>query len=348
VTPPAAKPLPPGLHIILGDSAAGTFVRVFDARDRLLIDQDVLSCGPTPKCDDRRAWSHARHEYWSALIPGAEPMHVQSPLNLDDNAERLRTADSICIWSATSLSEQLFVAHVVRLADCVGADPERISRVQFETVRSRTTRVLGTGELNEEDMSNHPEPVPMSTNALDDYRAAWSALTSDDPAGFERFATERPAANTWLKTAMLLMLRRFPDARTGLPFWDSLLLRCVREHGPKAARIIGQAMTEAWTDGDLTGDLYLFGRLLRLGDERLPRPLVAFTGNRTRMRDLDVALTPFGEAVLDGAASNYLTNPIDEWAGGVRLSSADSALWFNDDGLLVKPAATPTEPPSRV
>jgi len=46
-----------------------------------------------------------RHEYWSALIPGAEPMHVQSPLNLDDNAERLRTADSICIWSATSLSE---------------------------------------------------------------------------------------------------------------------------------------------------------------------------------------------------------------------------------------------------
>jgi len=80
----------------------------------------------------------------------------------------------------------------------------------------------------------------------------------------------------------------------------------------------------------------------------LPRPLVAFTGNRTRMRELDVALTAFGEAVLDGAASNYLTNPIDEWAGGVRLSSADSALWFNDDGLLVKPAATPTEPPSRV
>ena len=310
MTPPPAKPLPPGLHIILGDSAAGTFVRVFDARNRLLIDQDVLSCGPTPKCDDRRAWSHARHEYWSALIPGAEPMHVQSPLNLDDNAERLRTADRICIWAATSLSEQLFVAHVVRLADCVGADPERISRVQFEFVPGRTTRVLGMGEVNEDDMSKHPEPVPMSANALDDYRAAWSALTSDDPAGFERFATERPAANPWLKAAMQLMLRRFPNARTGLPFWDALLLKCVREHGPKAATIIGQAMIEAW--------------------------------------ELDVALTPFGEAVLDGTASNYLTNPIDEWAGGVRLSSADSALWFNDDGLLVKPAATPTEPPSRV
>ncbi len=218
------------------------------------------------------------------------------------------------------------------LADGVGADPERLSLVQFETVPGRTTRVLGMGELNEESMSNHPEPVRLSTNALEDYRAAWSALTSDDPTGFERFANERPAAKTWLKTAMQLMLRRFPDARNGLPFWDSLLLKCVRERGPKAARIIGEAMAEDWNDGDLTGDLYLFGRLLRLGDERLPKPLVALTGNRTSMRGLDVALTPFGEAVLSGAASNYPANPIDEWAAGVRLSSADGQLWFNDGG----------------
>ena len=336
MTPPDAKPLPPGLHVILGDSAAGTFTRVFHANDRLLIDQDVLSCGPTLKGDDRRAWSKARHDFWSGLIPGAEPTHVQSTYNLDDNAERLRTASHIYIWAATSLSEQLFVAHVVRLADGVGADPERLSLVQFETVPGRTTRVLGMGELQEESMSNHPAPVPLSTNALDDYRAAWNALTSDDPTGFERFANERPAANKWLKTAMQLMLRRFPDARNGLQFWDSLLLECVREHGPKAAKIIGYTMSKSWDGGDLTGDLYLFGRLLRLGDERLPKPLVTFTGNRTAMRELDVALTPFGEAVLNGTESNYPTNPIDEWAAGVWLSSADGKLWFNDGGRLVR------------
>jgi hypothetical protein len=337
MTPPAAKPLPPGLHIILGDSAAGTFSSAFIyARELLLIDQDVLSCGPTPKCDDRRAWTHTRHEYWSALIPDAEPTHVQSPFNLDDNAERLRTEDRIHIWAATSLSEQLFIAHVVRLADGVGANPELISRVMFEAVPGQTTRLFGMGELDQASMSNHPEPLPMSSNALDDYRAAWSALTSDDPTGFERFASERPGANQWLKTAMQLMLRRFPDARTGLPFWDALLLRCVRESGPKAGKIIGQAMVEAWNDGDITGDLYLFGRLLRLGDERLPKPLVVFTGDRTRMRDLDTALTPFGEAVLNGTASNYPTNPIDEWAAGVRLSSQDGQLWFNDGGRLVR------------
>jgi uncharacterized protein DUF1835 len=336
MTTTAAKPLPAGVHIILGDSAGGTFTRIHRARDRLLVDQDVLCCGPTPKCDDLRAWKEVRHEYWTTLVPGADREHVHSPFNLDDNAERLRSAEHICIWAATSLSEQLFIAHVIHLVDLVGADPARISVIQFETLRGRDARVLGMGELNEENMSAHPDPVPLSKDTLADYRAAWSALTSDDPAGFERFAGERPGANTWLKSAMQLMLRRFPDARTGLSYWDSVLLKYVREHGPRAARIIGQTMAGEWDDGDLTGDSYLFGRLLRLGDERLPKPLLHLTGSKSNMRTTELALTPFGEAVLDGQVSNYPTNPIDDWAGGVKLSSADGALWFSDGGRIVR------------
>jgi hypothetical protein len=40
--------------------------------------------------------------------------------------------------------------------------------------------------------------------------------------------------------------------------------------------------------------------------------------------------------VLDGTASNYPTNPIDDWAGGVRLSSANGAVWFNDGERIVR------------
>lgn len=331
-----AKPLPPGLHIILGDSAGGTFTRINRAGDRLLVDQDVLCCGPTPKCDDLRAWSRVRHEYWTTLVPDVDSEHVHSPFNLDDSAEQLRSAEHIYIWAATSLSEQLFIAHVVHLADVVGADPARISVIQFETLRSRGTRIQGMGELNEENMSAHPDPGPISKDTLGDYRAAWSALTSDDPMGFERFASERPDANPWLKNAMQLMMRRFPDKRTGLTHWDHKLLSMTRKHAPKALRIIAAAMTAEWDNGDLTGDLYLFGRLLRLGDERLPKPLLHFTGSKSNMRVAEVALTPFGEAVLDGQVSNYPTNPIDDWVGGVKLSSADGVLWFNDGGRIVR------------
>jgi len=331
----STKPLPPGLHVILGDSAAGTFVSAFAARDRLLIDQDVLCCGPTAECADLPAWRRMRDDFWTRLVPGSEGEHVPSPINLIDHTHRLRDAERIHVWAAISLSEQLFIANVIRLAESAGADPSRISVFQFETLRNRNAPVLGMGELNEAQMSDHPEAVPLSPEGLADYRAAWRALSSADPTAFERFAGERPSANRWLRQAMQLMLRRFPDKQSGLAYWDRKLLSLTREHGTRAARIIGHGLAQQSDDADLTGDMYLFGRMLRLGDERLPQPLLKLTGDRTQMRNTEVMLTPFGEAVLDGKASNYPTNPIDDWAGGVKLSSA-GAVWFNDGGKVVR------------
>ena len=134
---------------------------------------------------------------------------------------------------------------------------------------------------------------------------------------------------------MQLLLRRYPDKRSGVPWWDFTLLTEVRSHGPKAARVIGHTIGDFWDDADLVGDHYLFGRLLRLGDPQLPAPLLEISGDRANMRDVQVALTPFGLDVLEGKASNYPTNPIDDWAAGVKLSSADGVLWFNEGGGLM-------------
>src|SRR5882672_2474546 len=153
------KLLPPGLHIILGDSAGGIFTRVFFAQDRLLIDQDVLSCGPTPDCTDLVAWSKRRFEYWSGVVPGLAGEHVQSRFNLVDNAQRLRDAECINIWAATGVSEQLFIAFVVHLVKHVGADPVRLALVQFESLNGHPNngRVIGLGELDEGQMRVAPE-----------------------------------------------------------------------------------------------------------------------------------------------------------------------------------------------
>jgi hypothetical protein len=38
-------------------------------------------------------------------------------------------------------------------------------------------------------------------------------------------------------------------------------------------------------------------------------------------------------------ANEWLTtNPIDDWAAGVKLSSADGVLWFNEGGRLMPEA----------
>ena len=328
------KLLPPGLHIILGDSAAGIFTRAYFARDRLLIEQDVLSCGPTPGFSDLAAWSKQRFDYWSSFVPGGASEHVQSRFNLVDNAIRLGDAECVNIWAATGVSEQLFIAFVVHLVKLVGGDPTRIALVECEMMNGR--RIIGLGELNEAQMRAAPAPKPMADGVAQQYLNAWAALTSPDPAPLAGFAREHPEAGRWLRLAMQLMARRFPDKRNGLTYWDHALLSRLKARGPEVSRVIGYTMAETFEQGDLVGDWYLFGRLLRLGDARNPKPLLTLSGDLTSIRQAEAVLTPFGEEVLKGAASNYPANPIDDWAAGVRLSSASGELWFNDGGKLVR------------
>jgi hypothetical protein len=328
------KLLPPGLHIVLGDNAGGIFTRVFFARDRLLIDQDVLSCGPTPPCTDLTTWNKVRNDFWTSFVPGNLGEHVQSRFNLVDNARRLANAERVHIWAATGVSEQLFIAFVVQLMKLVAGDVERLALVPFEKVGAR--RLVGLGELDEAQMREHPEPQPMNVDVIQHYLNAWTALTSSDPEDLIHFARDHADANTWLKLAMRLMSRRFPDKRTGLTYWDHALLSRVAARGPAVSHIIGYTMAETFEFGDLVGDWYLFGRMLRLGSDRNPRPLLELSGDRMSIRNTEAKLTPFGEEVLKGGASNYPANPIDEWAAGVRLDSAAGRLWFNDGGRLVR------------
>ncbi|HET6194488.1 MAG TPA: DUF1835 domain-containing protein, partial [Acetobacteraceae bacterium] len=144
--------LPPGVHAILGDSAAGIFHRVFGpSHGRRLIDRDVLSCGPTRRCSSIEAWEAMRGEFWSAVVPPIRNFERLPRLELAEIAGKLRDAERITLWTSTSLSEQLFVAHMIHRTEEAGGDATRINLVRFEQVR-------GTGELNEVRMASHPEP----------------------------------------------------------------------------------------------------------------------------------------------------------------------------------------------
>ena len=331
---PMIKLLPPGIHTILGDSAGGIFTRVFFARDRLLIDQDVLSCGPTPVFKDLAAWEKLRLDYWNGTVPGHVAEQPKSRFNLLQNARRLADAEHVHIWAATGVSEQLFIAFVVHLVRYVGGDVGRISLIQVEARNGK--RVVGLGELDETQMRNAPEPVPLSVDDAQLYLNAWIALTSPDPGVLAGFAREHPEANRWLKLALQLMTRRYPDRRTGLSYWDHALLQRVKKYGPGVSQIIGFTMAETFDQGDLVGDWYLFGRLLRLGGAQNARPLVQLSGDQQAIRHTEAVLTPFGEEVLRGSAANFPANPLEDWAGGVHLDSRQGAIWFNDGGKLVK------------
>lgn len=322
------------LNLILGDSAAGTFNVAF-GKDGLLIDRDVLSCGPTPRRDDLDVWRKLRAEFWADLVPDLFERYETSPLDVLENTSKLGEADRITLWAATGLTEQLFIASACNLIAAANVPLDRVELVQFERVPDRRSRVIGMGELNDTQMRNHPDAIRLEEGMFGNYLALWDALTSPDPRDIESFADKHPSASAWSKEAMRRMLRRFPDASSGLPHWDFRLLAHVREHGPRARRAIGYTLTENLEDADLVGDWYLFGRLLKMGAETLPKPLVKITGNVREMRSAEIELTPFGLDVLEGRASSFPANPIEEWAAGVQLSSSRGPLWFREGDRLV-------------
>jgi hypothetical protein len=325
------------LHIVNGDMAAGSFLYAFGASDRLLISRDVLSCGPLLRSIRVAAWQKARLDFWRATLAHLRDFNFEpSPIDLLKNADRLRGPDVPCVWAATGNSDQLTISFVLHQVAVSGGDVNGVHVVQFEKLPNTEQRVRGTGELSPEQMNVHPEPRKLSAAEVSAYRDAWVAVTANDPTAVESFSARHPDAAWYLHEAVGKVLRRYPDLATGLNYWDRLLLEAVRDSGPKVASVLGHIIEAMFVDGDLVGDLYMSSRLLAMSASSLPSPLLNFTGSRPQVSRGEVTLTEFGAQVLNGEASAYLVNPIDDWAGGVHLSSAKGKLWFNENGKIVR------------
>ena len=82
-----------------------------------------------------------------------------------------------------------------------------------------------------------------------------------------------------------------------------------------------------------SSDVILSSRISRLGSPQLAKPLLHLEPDTTsadpHMRAVN--LTEFGEAVLAGQANHLAVNGIDDWVGGVHLSSRNSNVWRYDE-----------------
>jgi hypothetical protein len=325
------------LHVINGDSAAGTFRRAIANTTRLIIARDVLSDGPLPAFLDIEAWKAQRVEFWKSLLDFSPEVDFR-PRDSDmlQNIERLASASRVYVWAASGNTDQLMVAFLLELLERHGMDPGKIELIEFGRMPPNDRRVLQMGEVDLAQMRAHPTPRPLAVDEWMAYRQAWRALSSSDPARVVTFSNDNPHASEWLKSALRNLLKRYPARESGLGVWDMQLLNNVRERGPNAARAIGYTMGQNQSDGDLTSDLYQFSRLMRFASKRLPKPLVMTSGDERTLRGTSVELTDFGVEVAEGRASYWPSNPIDDWVGGVHLSSARDNLWFIQDGVIVR------------
>lgn len=300
-------------------------------RGELLVNEDVLSCGPLPPFRALDQWTTFREAYWDSVAPS----DGERSLNLDlrTNIGALREADSIVLWLGLGAADQLFLAWMVKLLKVIGSRAQ-IHVVQFTRIGERNEHAWGLGLLDPEHIKNHPPVERLSEEAVSEFERVWETVTSTDPAALLSFLSEQSAPLRYCRDSLQLMVQRYPDYQTGLSRWDAELLRYVKENGSKVVRVIGETLGRNF-DADLVGDAYLFSRLRRLAGPDLAHPLVSISGDPTRMRGCDVVLTDAGQSVLAGRANAVHLNGIDDWVLGVHLDSRRGSVWYHKDGILV-------------
>jgi Domain of unknown function (DUF1835) len=319
------------VNVIQGHSAAGSLRQAIHPQPgELLVNEDVLSCGPLPPFRSTDEWIHLRRAYWDSVAEDDSEGSFNGDLLANDGL--LRELDSIVLWLGMGAAEQLLLAWVVQLLKLIESRAQ-IHVIQFAHMGQRNVDAWGLGLLNPGQLKNHPSAVRLSEHALSDLERLWARVTSSDPAGLLSVLSE-PTQLPHSRASLQSLVYRYPDYRTGLGRWESELLSKVKEKGPKVTRVIGHTMGQN-LDADLVGDFYLFSRLRRLADSDIAHPLVKMSGNPTSLRDCEVALTDVGASVLAAQANCVELNGIDDWILGVHLDSRRGAVWYQKDGTLV-------------
>ena len=320
------------LHIFTGDAAAMTVGGALGiSAKQLLIQHDVISCGPVRAFASRGEWIGTRDDFWLEVCGG--PALEEFPEDLVADADEIGHADRVTLWVGAGLSDRLLLPTVLRLSELVGFDLPPIETMEITSHKALNVPVLGWGMLRAMDVGK-PVGRPVESRQIARARTAWAGLTAQVPASLLS-CLDSIDDDPDLAAAMFTLIGRYPDAASGLSHWDAALLAAVSNSGSDAFTIIGGAIgaNHHWLDP--VGDSYLFWRLRRLADPTLTEPLVILSGDTNTARNCRVTPTAFGIAVRDGRANHVAVNGIDDWIGGVHLQLAKGSPWVRrGDGLV--------------
>jgi len=327
------------VHVVIGESAAGSFKRSGVAADRndVLVLPDHLSCGPLLPISDVPSWTRQRIAYWRRLWSEASDEEE----NLYSNPVGLLSSDAVVIWLGTDLGDQIALAWLPAFLAALDAQDPALKLSQFEH-GERGLEIIGLGMLSPKQIAAHPPVVDLTAENLRETTLVWHALTSADPDGLLSYLRSPSGSLPLLVRALREGLTRFPDIVSGLNTWEMRLLSNAQK-AREAARVIGQTLADGFDalrarigGRDQVGDFWLFDRMLRLGDPKLAEPALEITGSRVEYRDTEVRLTPFGQRLLDGKANFVDANGIDDWVFGVHHQSEAGRVWFHRDGNLIR------------
>jgi hypothetical protein len=222
------------------------------ASGSLLANNDLLSCGPLPPLKSLAHWQQIRERYLNTIDEAVPPFSFSTAgRDLLTNALTLQSASRIVLWVGAGLADQLLLAWSVQLLRLLEAPVSRLAIIQFSRhPLGSGFEVFGVGLLNLEGLAAHPPAESLSHEDVASIDAAWTAVTEPTPELLLRFLSHPATTMPLLQRSFVRLLHRFPDAASGLNYWERELLQQVAEQGPTAARVIGFTMAKGLDIGN--------------------------------------------------------------------------------------------------
>jgi hypothetical protein len=330
------------IHVACGGSAASNLVEGLSISPTGVATlHDDLSYGPLDALRDAESWSAMRLAFWTRVYgetenqkPRRRPAKRWAERYIIDGPDRIANAKEVVLWIGTGLDDQLTLAWMPHFLRAIGSRVDKLRVVQFERT-SAGAPIPRLGPLLRTEVPKHPPPRPFDHEELLYLDEAWRTLTAPDPVVLLHFLGQESVPLPLLQSALKSILRRYPDAHSGVNRFEKQLLASTRDHGPAVTKVVGWAMRE-FEEDDSAGDVWLFWRLRRLADPTLPYPALTMTGTLTTMRGTEARLTPVGEQIAKGELNFVQLNGIEDWIGGVHLDSRGGNVWFHRNETIVR------------
>lgn len=246
--------------------------------------------------------------------------------------ETLARADEVVVWTGVHLEEQAFLVCAVNALLRVGVTLDRIAVREVEPGTESST-TLGT--LLVRDLERVATAARSLAPAdLELLRDTWAALTANDPTSLFALLPRLDERLPHLASRLRLAAWRYPSAASGLNLWEARLLANAAAHGPTAARVVAQTMSDGWEAEDLGMafpyvDLEYFAALIRLAGG--PAPLLTLDEDPdASLGAARVELTDAGRRVLEGRANALACVGPGAWVFNVPVSPSPGRAWVRD------------------
>ncbi len=207
------------IHVIWGDSAAGSFRPAFGLRrNQMVVCSDQPSIGRQNFTADLNAWADAR---WKALEEVYGNKYARSwqrelgsaPIS---NLSLLKSEKPLVFWSDDLLSTQLLIAFVCFLFTENGWDIERLHIIHYRYRPSTYWQYSSISMMSVKLLTeNRPKTEKLSGKACSFYSKIWRDYCASDPAVHGQLISNSAVAEL-THGALTYLKRRYPASNSGL------------------------------------------------------------------------------------------------------------------------------------